>query len=532
MPIPQIVPSYIIPLVPKIEYPYNPYMVKNYIYILVTSVMVFIAAGDLCGQGLDSLRKVELIERLGEYFEALKYESIEVQKAECDFLIETANSQEVRDFIAQTIYDHYMASKIMGAEAVAVHLTDTWFIPKKVSFRDDSELFAARIFAEFNRQSLVGNKAPELEMETIDGEKRNLFGEEGNGRFKLLFFYDTDCVNCRLESIMLRNILETEDFPVDLYAVYVGDNRESWSAYAAERLTLEDGMASVVHLWDPSVDSDFQRKYGVLQTPRLFIISPDGTILGRGLDSQAVEQMLNTIFDEVELNYGGEESTALFEGILSSASTIDEVKALAEYITESTLPKGDTVMFRQLTGDLLYHLAANTGEGIKEGLSYLLDNKILNQDRIWRSKDDSLKIVGFAQIMRDLLDKARPGSRIADIKVPGEIYTWKKEKTADISLSKLKGNTNIIIFYTEGCEKCKAEKQAAREVLAQANTADKAVAKSARKIKVLMVNVDRIMAGRPDLAARLFDDFDLSTLPFIITTDRNGIIQHRYYSFL
>ena len=505
---------------------------KNAICFISCLLLMISAAGDLCGQGLDSLRKVELIERLGEYFEALKYESIEVQKAECDFLIETANSQEVRDFIAQTIYDHYIASKIMGAEAVAVHLTDTWFIPKKVSFRDDSELFAARIFAEFNRQSLVGNKAPELEMETIDGVKRNLFGEAGNGRFKLLFFYDTDCVNCRLESIMLRNILETEDFPVDLYAVYVGDNRESWSAYAAERLTLEDGMASVVHLWDPSVDSDFQRKYGVLQTPRLFIISPDGTILGRGLDSQAVEQMLHAIFDEVELNYGGEESTALFEGILSSAATIDEVKALAEYITESTLPKGDTVMFRQLTGDLLYHLAANTGEGIKEGLSYLVDNKILNQDRIWRSKDDSLKIVGFAQIMRDLLDKARPGSRIADIKVPGEIYTWKKEKTADISLSRLKGNTNIIIFYTEGCEKCKAEKQAAREVLAQANTADKAVAKSARKIKILMVNVDRIMAGRPDLAARLFDYFDLSTLPFIITTDRNGIIQHRYYSFL
>ena len=512
---------------------YNPYMGKKYIYILVVSVMGFIAGvGEVCGQELDSLRKVELTERLGEYFEALKYESIEVQKAECDFLIETANSQEVRDFIAQTIYDHYIASKIMGTEAVAVHLTDNWFVPKKVSFKDDSELFAARIFAEFNRQSLVGNKAPELEMETFDGDKRNLFGEAGNGRFKVLYFYDTDCVNCRLESIMLRNILETEDFPVDLYAVYVGDNKEAWGAYISDRLVLESGKVSVVHLWDPSVDSDFQRKYGVLQTPRLFIISPDGTILGRGLDSQAVEQMLHAVFDEVELNYGGEESAALFDGILSSASTADEVKALAEYITESTLSKGDTVMFRQLTGDLLYHLATNTGEGIKEGLSYLVDNKILDQSKIWRSNDDSLKIVGFAQIMRDLLDKARPGTRIADVKVPGELYTWKKDKSADISLSRLKGDTNIIIFYTEGCEICRAEKQAAREILAQAYSSDKSVAKSARKIKVLMVNVDRIMADRPDLAARLFDDFDLSTLPFIITTDRNGIIQHRYYSFL
>ena len=134
--------------------------------------------------------------------------------------------------------------------------------------------------------------------------------------------------------------------------------------------------------------------------------------------------------------------------------------------------------------------------------------------------------------MRDLLDKARPGTKIADIKVPGELYTWKKEQNKELSLSKLKGDTNIIIFYTEGCEVCRAEKQAARKVLAQAHSSDKAVAKSARKINVLMVNVDRIMASQPDLAARLFEKFDLSTLPYIVTTDRKGIIQHRYYSLL
>ena len=508
-------------------------MVKNYIYILVSSVIVFIAGvGEMCAQGLDSLRKVELTERLGEYLEALKYESIEVQKAECDFLIETADSQEVRDFIAQTIYDHYVDSKIMGVEAVAVYLADNWFVPGKVSFKDDSELFAARIFAEFNRQSLVGSKAPELEMESLDGERLNLFGDDNGDRFKLLYFYDTDCVNCRLESIMLRNILETEDFPIDFYAVYVGDDRQAWKIYVADRLSIDNGQAHVLHFWDPTLDSDFQRKYGVIQTPRLFIISPDGTILGRGLDSQAVEQMLHAIFDEVELNYGGEESAALFNDILSSRSTVDEVKGLADYISDSTLPKGDTVMFRQLTGDLLYHLATNTGEGIKEGLSYVVDNKILNQDRIWRSKDDSLKIVGFAQIMSDLLSKAHPGTEIADIKVPGELFTWKKEQTKDVSLSKLKGETNIIIFYTEGCEICKAEKQAAHELLALAQSSDKKVAKSARKTQILMVNVDRIMASQPSLAARLFDKFDLSTLPYIITTDRKGIIQHRYYSLL
>ena len=508
-------------------------MRNKYLYILVVSVICFIAGrGEVCAQGLDSLRMVELTERLEEYFEALKYESIEVQKAECDFLIETADSREIRDFIAQTIYDHYVDSKIMGAEAVAIHLTDNWFVPGKVSFRDEAELFAARIFAEFNRQSQIGNKAPELEMESFDGGMMNVPGEDGG--FKVLYFYDTDCAKCRLESIMLCNVLETEDFPVTLYAVYVGDNREAWGEYISDRLSLDGGKTVVSHLWDPAIDSDFQRKYGVLQTPRLFLIAPDGTILGRGLDTQALSQMLHGIFDEVELNYGGEESAALFEGLLpaSARPSLEDVKGVADYIAESTLPKGDTVMFRQLTGDLLYHLAAGSGEGMKEGMAYLIENKILGQGRIWRSKDDSLKIIGFAEIMSDLLDKSRPGTRIADIKVPGELYTWKKEKNSVFRLSKLKGHTNIIIFYTEGCEVCKAEKQAAHEILSQAHSQDKELAGSARRINVLMVNVDALMSENPELAARLFDSFDLSSLPFIVTTDRKGVILHRYYSLL
>ena len=65
-------------------------MGKRYIYILIVAVMGFTSGrGDVCGQDLDSLRKVELTEKLEEYFEALKYENIEVQKAECDFLIES-----------------------------------------------------------------------------------------------------------------------------------------------------------------------------------------------------------------------------------------------------------------------------------------------------------------------------------------------------------------------------------------------------------------------------------------------------------
>ena len=500
---------------------------------VVFAAMFMTVGGALRAQGLDSLKKLELAGKLQEYFEALKHENIETQKAECDFLIETATDPQVRNFIAQTIYDHYMDSKIMGAEAVAIHMADNWFIPGKVTFDDESELFAAKIFAEFNRLSQIGAKAPELSMESLDGKYFTLFeaGEAGQ-RFRVLYFYDTDCSRCRMETILLRNILETEDFPVEVYAIYVGDDRTEWQDYVADRLSQGGGKAVLTHLWDPAMDSDYQRKYGVLQTPRLFLVAPDGTIVGRGLDAQTLAQMLHGIFDPVELEYGGKESETLFDGIFGSedSPSADEVTGISDYIATTTLAKGDTVMFRQLTGDLLYYLAGRSGEGFKEGMKNLIDNHILNGLNIWRTQDDSLKIVGFARVMDDLLSKAEPGSAIVDVKVPGELRTWKRTKPVEVSLRKLKGNRNIIIFYTEGCNICDAEKAAADFLLSAGRSKDKSVAGPARRTRVLMVNIDRIMAEDPDLAARLFDSFDLTALPFIIMTDKNGTVMRRYLS--
>lgn len=177
-------------------------------------------------------------------------------------------------------------------------------------------------------------------------------------------------------------------------------------------------------------------------------------------------------------------------------------------------------MFRQLSGDLLYYLASRSGEGFKEGLKHLIDNNVKAFPKAWNSPDDSLKIVGFAQIMDDLLSKARPGTPVKALKVPAERLAKGKLRKSSFWLNKLKGETNLLIFYTEGCEICKAEKAAIADIAAKD-----------RKMTVLMVNVDQIMASDPELAEKLFDSFDLSSLPYIVMTDRKGIIQRRYLSY-
>ena len=488
------------------------------IVILITFLLCTLVCGAEGRVQKDTAVLNALSAKLHEYFEAMKYEPVQVQMGECGFLIESPSDSLLKSHVAKTIYDHCSNSPVMGVEAVAIHVYDKWYKPGHVKMDSDAELLGAKIFAEFNRMSQVGCSAPELRMEASDGSFVQLFqdGDKQNG-FRILYFYDTDCSNCKIQSILLSNVLATESFPVEFYAIYTGDDRESWMKYISERFDIPQSSAKIFHLWDPEIDSDFQRKYGILQTPRMFLIAPDGVVTGRGLDAFALSQMLHQIFDSVDLEYGSEESAALYDGIFAGVTpNVSDVRMLADQIAASTLPKGDTLMFRQMTGDLLYYLSTRSGEGFKEGLDYLIDTYITD-NKVWRSADDSLKIVGFAGIMDDLLSKSKLGTQVADIKIPGLKATWKGERVYKKSLKKLGAARNIIIFYTEGCNICEAEKRAARDL-----------ASSDKNVAVLLINVDEIMHTNPALASKLFDKFDLSSLPFILETDSKGLIQRRY----
>ena len=488
---------------------------RKFVIILAA---LFSAAIVSSAQQLDSAGCVLLDEKLAEYVAAIEWAGPDVQKGECDFLISSSTDSLVRQHIALNLYDHYMSSKVMGAESVAIHIFDTWFLSGKVSMGDDIDLINARVFADFNRQSQIGLKAPELSVETFDGALAELYGT-ASGRYSVLYFYDTDCIRCRIETRRLSEALADEDYPIGFYAFYVGDDRQQWQEYIQENFSF--AAQQVMHLWDPELDSDFQRKYGVLQTPRMFLVAPDGTILGRGLDTQALKQMLESIFAERTLEYGSRESEELLDELLGEAPSRNEIIEIARLFQNATLDKGDEHMFKQFIGDYLYYLAPKTGEEFKEGLACVLDEYILGRDDVWTTEDDSLKVVGFAEILDDLLSKAAPGTRISSIKVKGEYMKGSRSSSRKMNLRKLRGKENIIIFHTEGCHICESEIKTARELAA-----------SNEDVRVFLVNVDKVLASDPALSSQLFDAFDLSSLPFILQTDKKGNIIRRYISLL
>lgn len=257
--------------------------------LFLLALAVLLAFQGAAQERPDSTVIARLEEKMDEYFRAIEREDAATKSEECDFLIEACPDSLLRQHIALYAYDHYVGSKVMGDEAVAIHLTDKWFIPGLVKMADEIDLLNAKVFADFNRHTLIGEQAPALEMENVDGEMVAL---PAQGHISLLYFYDVNCSKCKMESILLKHFLEEGGHSLDFYAVYAGSDREAWEKYIAEKLDIRVEGVTVHHLWDPEMDTDFGRLYGVVQTPRMFLTGPDGVIIGRGLDTQALKQLI------------------------------------------------------------------------------------------------------------------------------------------------------------------------------------------------------------------------------------------------
>lgn len=231
--------------------------------------------------------------KLDEYAAAMEFLPAEEKSAECDFIIGMVSDSVIRNHVAEHLYNRYMNSSLMGDEAVAIYLTDNWFTPGKVSFKEPADLFAAKLFADFNRQSLLGKEAPAMTAFNPEGEPEEVLPRDG--RLKVLFIYDTSCATCKFQSALLEEFFsDYKGQEFDFIAFYAGSDSAAWQLWRETHFkSLPAGSpVRVRDYWDPEVESDFQRKYGVLSTPRIILIDENGVIIGRRLDCAALRQLL------------------------------------------------------------------------------------------------------------------------------------------------------------------------------------------------------------------------------------------------
>jgi len=225
---------------------------------------------------------------LSQFYTAMESESIDDKCGEFDNMILMCKDSLTRQHVAINIFEHYKEPRLMGDEDVCIHIFDVWLDSGLVSFPGDMYKMEAEMFVEFNRNNLIGCKAPVLQMKDKKGKLRSFPTAD---KISILYFYDTSCGKCKLEAKVLPGVLEGVTFPADFYAIFCGQDLKAWKKFT-KTFKVKNKKVSIIHLEDKDFDTDYLKLYGVISTPKLYMVGPKGLIFGRRLEAESLKQMI------------------------------------------------------------------------------------------------------------------------------------------------------------------------------------------------------------------------------------------------
>ncbi|MBN1927172.1 MAG: TlpA family protein disulfide reductase, partial [Prolixibacteraceae bacterium] len=138
--------------------------------------------------------------------------------------------------------------------------------------------------------NLLGKKAPEMVMETIDGEQESLY--QITSDFTVVVFWEPDCGHCKKEIPELYSLLYSE-FPetnIEVFAVFTGDDDEKWREFVNDK-----ELVGWHHVWDPKHLSKFRFRYNVKTTPMIYLLGKDKKILAKKIDYKNLIKIIKTL---------------------------------------------------------------------------------------------------------------------------------------------------------------------------------------------------------------------------------------------
>lgn len=281
-------------------------------------------------------------------------------------------SPALKGAMVKTAFESFKDSPVMGSEGTAVDIAQKYILSKEVPV-DENFFFEANYYNTLNSKSLLGMKAPRLNLKDRDGNTRSL--EECLGLYTIIYFYTDDCSRCAVETPKLVNFLDNYSYgPLSLVTVYIGNDESKWKEYLSNFNTINP-FVERIDVADLAKEDNALLDFGIVSTPTLFLLDKNGKIAGRKIKSSTLKEILDN----------QEKSRRLIVSYFSEIFTggdIDETKKIID-----TLAGASTGDFHfELMSELYSYLSNSDNYTNQMGAEYLGDKYICSQREKWENK--------------------------------------------------------------------------------------------------------------------------------------------------
>ncbi len=239
------------------------------------------------------LRTPIFFPRLNEFMDKYTYQQPDSLIVTADYLLEKASqNKEVFQFVLATITNKYNQSKVMGMDAVFVHLAEKYYLTGKATWATDDLIESFSEAVGKLKPNLIGSPAPRLVVRDTLLDVVNALNLDA--QYTILYFYSPTCGHCKKSTpVMLDNWRGVADQGIDLIAVNVEKDIEEWKKF------IREYDLDCVNAADPFTQSNFRYEYNVETTPTIYVLDADKKIIAKKLDT---EQVIDFIQRHRQLN--------------------------------------------------------------------------------------------------------------------------------------------------------------------------------------------------------------------------------------
>lgn len=219
--------------------------------------------------------------KLNDYFNKWIYQIPDTINAEADKILKaTKKSPELFHYTLRTLTANAYESKIMGMDEVFVYLVENYYMKGDATWLSDKDLEWYTDRAKKIKPNVMGNIAPELNMQNVFTLKDNPLSAV-QAKYTLLIVWSYDCPTCKKEIPQLDSAYNADlkARGLKVYSIAAGGELDK-----IQEFVKNNKIDDWINVADINNNTNFKEKYDAYSTPKLYLLDADKKIIGKGLD--------------------------------------------------------------------------------------------------------------------------------------------------------------------------------------------------------------------------------------------------------
>ena len=226
--------------------------------------------------------------KLETWFTKVLYQNYDsVKPYVFDFIEDVKPNKRIFQFVTSWFLNSSINSNIMGMDALFVDLAREYYLSGEAFWATEKTLENIRENVLFAKDNLIGMTAPDLTLESFDGEYFTL--SEVEAEYTIVLIYEPNCSHCKVfvPEFHEKVYEKYKDKGLEVYAIYSMDNKEEWGDFLTKH-----GLFDWINVWDEHHVSRFKILYDARKTPGVYVLDESKEIVAKKMTVEQVKQFM------------------------------------------------------------------------------------------------------------------------------------------------------------------------------------------------------------------------------------------------